>query len=106
MRDADWSLRSIFGRTIECACPVASSSNVNPVTNGVVDNDYTLEPKPTVDWSAEQVEGVEGGFYELESGAHPDALSELDLSMRWLGESRFSYRQYRLQVILFIRIAR
>ncbi|KZV68526.1 Gpi16 subunit, GPI transamidase component [Peniophora sp. CONT] len=76
----DWSLRSIFGRTIERACPVASSSNVELMTDGI--EGYTLEPNPT---------GVEGGFYELKSVAHPDAVSELDLSMRWTGENKFAY---------------
>ncbi|KZV68514.1 Gpi16-domain-containing protein [Peniophora sp. CONT] len=85
----DWSLRSIFGRTIERACLVATSSNAELTTNGV--EGYTLAPTPTVDWSAEQVEGVEGGIYEPKSVAHPDPLSDLDLSMRWTGEGKFAY---------------
>lgn len=93
----DWSLRSIFGRTIERACSVTTSSNVELTSNGV--EGYTLAPTPTVDWSAEQVKGVEGYFYELKSVAHPDALSDLDLSMRWTGDGKFAYRKSRLLLI-------
>ncbi|KZV68520.1 hypothetical protein PENSPDRAFT_666368 [Peniophora sp. CONT] len=40
---------------------------------------------------AYQAEGVQGGFYEPKSVVHPDALSELDLSLRWTGQSKFPY---------------
>ncbi|KAI8986119.1 Gpi16 subunit GPI transamidase component [Trametes punicea] len=76
-RRRDWSLRSVFDRTIERPCPVARSSKVQ--VELPTETSYTLSPGPT-----DVVNNVV--TYALESDQEA-----LDVAMQWPGEDRFEY---------------
>ncbi|KAL7279582.1 hypothetical protein ACG7TL_005984 [Trametes sanguinea] len=73
----DWSLRSVFDRIVEKACPVARSSKVQVELPG--ETSYTLSPGPT-----DVVNDM--ATYELTS-----AQEALDVAMKWPGENSFVY---------------
>ncbi|KAI9436594.1 GPI transamidase component PIG-T [Lactarius indigo] len=78
-RRRDWTLESLFGRSLPRSCNVASSS----VVRVVLPSDeaaYTLSPEPGV--SAEA--GV--AVYDITNGT-----SDLNVAMKWPGEERFLY---------------
>ncbi|KAI0812301.1 Gpi16 subunit GPI transamidase component [Irpex lacteus] len=72
----DWSLDSIFGRTIKRECPVARRSEIRLVsTKDIVD----ITPLP-------EVYNADFATYDVNT-----ALKPLDVSMRWSNESHFEY---------------
>ncbi|KAL6300658.1 GPI transamidase component PIG-T, partial [Sparassis latifolia] len=73
----DWSLDSIFDRTIDRACPVAHSSEVRVELSG--EKLYTLSPDPSVI------------IEDLAVFVVKDTQDALDIAMRWPGEATFSY---------------
>ncbi|GBE90200.1 GPI transamidase component PIG-T homolog [Sparassis crispa] len=73
----DWSLDSIFDRTIDRACPVAHSSEVRVELPG--EKLYTLSPDPSVI------------IEDLAIFVVKDTQDALDIAMEWPGEATFSY---------------
>ncbi|EIW59743.1 Gpi16 subunit GPI transamidase component [Trametes versicolor FP-101664 SS1] len=73
----DWSLRSVFDRSIERTCPVARASNVRVELPSTAP--YSISPGPT------DVTGSTATY------AVDSAQEALDISMRWPDESRFEY---------------
>jgi len=73
----DWSLQSIFDRSIRKACPVASSSRI--VVELPKNEAYAIDPKPSI---------VQEGFAVYDT-SHVEI--DLDISLRWPLESVFSY---------------
>ncbi|KAI0047315.1 Gpi16 subunit, GPI transamidase component [Auriscalpium vulgare] len=74
----DWSLRSLFDRTVPRACPVASSSHIKvfPPSSAVA---LALTPEPFWKGAAEAV-------YEVSQDT-----SDLDIAMRWPEEAKFTH---------------
>ncbi|KAI0369392.1 Gpi16 subunit GPI transamidase component [Pilatotrama ljubarskyi] len=77
-RRRDWSLRSVFDRTIERACPVARSSVVRIELPS--ETSYVMSPGPT-----DVVDNV--ATFAIDSGKEA-----LDISMQWPGEGSFEYQ--------------
>ncbi|KAI9436413.1 GPI transamidase component PIG-T [Lactarius psammicola] len=78
-RRRDWTLESLFGRSLPRSCNVASSSVVRVVLPSD-ESAYTLSPEPQV--------ATEAGFavYDITNGT-----SDLNIAMKWPEEERFSY---------------
>lgn len=72
----DWSLRSLFDRTVEKACPVASSSRIRVA---LPQEGALVHPEPALQRDAVVV-------YDVSGAAMP-----LDVGMRWPDESAFEY---------------
>ncbi|KAH9964999.1 GPI transamidase component PIG-T [Russula dissimulans] len=80
-RSRDWSLRSLFDRTIPRACGIATSSLIRVhLPSGSEGGEYNLTPET---WAS-----MDAGIvtYDLTNDT-----SELDIAMKWPGEERFSY---------------
>ncbi|KAH9850129.1 Gpi16 subunit GPI transamidase component [Lenzites betulinus] len=73
----DWSLRSVFDRSIAKACPVARSSKVRVELPS--ETSYTISPGPT-----DIANNV--ATYTVDT-----AEEALDISMQWPGENSFQY---------------
>ncbi|OCH87929.1 Gpi16 subunit GPI transamidase component [Obba rivulosa] len=73
----DWSLRSVFDRTIDRACPVARSSEVR--VELLPDSAYAITPDPS------EIDGNRATY------AVKDRTEPLDVAMRWPGEEAFQY---------------
>ncbi|KAI0632363.1 Gpi16 subunit GPI transamidase component [Trametes polyzona] len=73
----DWSLRSVFDRSIERACPVAQSSKVRVELPS--ETPYVITPGPT-----DVTDDI--ALYAIDSGKEA-----LDISMQWPDETRFEY---------------
>ncbi|KAI0031989.1 GPI transamidase component PIG-T [Vararia minispora EC-137] len=73
----DWTLRSLFGRVIPRACPVASSSRIT--VDLPADGGFVLLPDPSEIYPTSVA-------FNLARG-----MEELDISMHWSQEVRFSY---------------
>ncbi|KAI0330521.1 Gpi16 subunit GPI transamidase component [Cubamyces sp. BRFM 1775] len=73
----DWSLRSVFDRSIERACPVARSSKVQVELPH--ETTYTISPGPT-----DVLDNV--ATYTINSGHEA-----LDIAMQWPEEGSFEY---------------
>ncbi|KAI9510156.1 GPI transamidase component PIG-T [Russula earlei] len=80
-RRRDWSLRSLFDRSIPRACSIATSSviRVMPPSGSKV-GEYALTPET---WASVNAGSV---LYDLTNDT-----PELDIAMRWPDEQRFSY---------------
>jgi phosphatidylinositol glycan class T len=79
-RRRDWTLESLFGRSIPRSCNVASSSVVRVVLPSD-DSPYTLSPEPRVSTAESGV-----AVYDITNGT-----SDLNIAMKWPEEQRFSY---------------
>ena len=61
----DWSLSSLFDRTIPRACPVANSSHVRVDLSEQETGSYTLTPDASQS-------GEHHVVYDITKGSHPD----------------------------------
>lgn len=97
---SDWSLRSVFDRSIQRACPVARSSKIRvELPSG--SSPYSITPDPSaindgvatyvVDASELPVTLSAGSGSELTKWTGEEAL---DVAMRWPMEDTFEYRAY------------
>ncbi|TFK48825.1 Gpi16 subunit, GPI transamidase component [Heliocybe sulcata] len=75
-RKRDWSLQSIFDRTIPKACPIAESSRI--AVELPKNEAYAVDPRPT---------SVQDGVAVYDTSQ----VNDLDVSLRWPLESVFSY---------------
>lgn len=78
-RRRDWTLESLFGRSIPRSCNVASSSVVRVVLPSD-ESAYTLSPESGVSTEPGVV------VYDITNGT-----SDLNIAMKWPEEERFSY---------------
>ncbi|KAH9165570.1 GPI transamidase component PIG-T [Lactarius sanguifluus] len=79
-RRRDWTLESLFGRSLPRSCNVASSSVVLVMLPSD-ESAYTLSPEPHV-----SIEGTGVVVYDITNGT-----SDLNIVMKWPEEERFSY---------------
>lgn len=75
----DWSLRSIFDRTISRPCPVANSSRICVELPSSSGSAYSITPEPS---------NVDGSLATYNVA---EVTDELDVALRWPGETSFSY---------------
>ncbi|THH14094.1 hypothetical protein EW146_g6197 [Bondarzewia mesenterica] len=75
----DWSLRSVFDRTILHPCPVANSSRIRVKLPSDSGSAYSITPEPSE---------VHGDFATYDVSAVSD---ELDVALRWPEETAFPY---------------
>lgn len=109
---SDWSLRSLFDRSIPRSCNIATSSVVRVMLPSASEGGfYTLSPEP---WMSTE-DGV--ASYDLTNGKDvvfdrwgetcsqsTRGTSELDIAMTWPEEQRFSYRMRLLPLYVAVLI--
>ncbi|KAH9970292.1 Gpi16 subunit, GPI transamidase component-domain-containing protein [Lactifluus volemus] len=75
----DWSLRSLFDRSIPLACNIATSSVVRVLLSSALEGrNHTLIPEPEM-------------IADATTAVYDNGTSELDLATRWPEEQTFSY---------------